>query len=142
MTRAKKSSAYDAERVCMFRSRQQAVRNLSKDLSEDSLWDTVIAFQKYPFYTVSGLPFVYELKIGRNGSYNKELIVSRRRGSKSIVWSSVMLAFENALRMSGNVVERPKALGDIRGVSYIYPLFYRFGIIDVPETIRNKMESN
>ena len=30
------------------------------------------------------------------------------------------------------VVERPKALGDIRGVTYIYGMFYRFGLIDVP----------
>ena len=27
---------------------------------------------------------------------------------------------------------RPKALGDIRGVTYIYGMFYRFGLIDVP----------
>lgn len=26
----------------------------------------------------------------------------------------------------------PKALGDIRGVTYIYGMFYRFGLIDVP----------
>ena len=30
------------------------------------------------------------------------------------------------------LVERPKALGDIRGVSYIYGIFRRFGLIEVP----------
>ena len=30
------------------------------------------------------------------------------------------------------VVDRPKALGDIQGVTYIYGMFYRFGLIDVP----------
>jgi len=30
------------------------------------------------------------------------------------------------------LVERPKALGDIRGVAYIYGMFYRFGLIKVP----------
>ena len=34
----------------------------------------------------------------------------------------------------------PKALGDIRGVSYIYGMFYRFGLIDVPDTARQKMK--
>ena len=34
----------------------------------------------------------------------------------------------------------PKAMGDLRGVSYIYPLFYRFGLIDVPEAFAQNME--
>ena len=38
----------------------------------------------------------------------------------------------------GEVVERPKALGDIRGVTYIYGIFYRFGLIDVPEEVKEK----
>ena len=37
------------------------------------------------------------------------------------------------------LVLRPKALGDIRGISYIYALFYRFGLIEVPEKSREKM---
>ncbi len=37
------------------------------------------------------------------------------------------------------LVLRPKALGDIRGISYIYALFYRFGLIEVPEKSRQKM---
>ena len=37
------------------------------------------------------------------------------------------------------VIQRPKELGDIRGVSYIYAMFYRFGIIDVPEKVKAKM---
>ena len=35
--------------------------------------------------------------------------------------------------------DRNKALGDIRGVSYIYGMFYRFGLIDVPEKVKEKM---
>ena len=37
------------------------------------------------------------------------------------------------------VVNRPKALGDIRGVTYIYGMFYRFGLIDVPDDAKEKM---
>ncbi len=39
------------------------------------------------------------------------------------------------------LVLRPKALGDIRGISYIYALFYRFELIEVPEKSRKKNES-
>ena len=42
-----------------------------------------------------------------------------------------MLAFRN-IEEIGAEVERPKALGDIRGVSYIYALFCRFGLIRTP----------
>lgn len=38
-----------------------------------------------------------------------------------------------------DVVDRPKALGDIRGVTYIYGMFYRFGLIDVPDEVKEKM---
>ena len=33
-------------------------------------------------------------------------------------------------------MERSKALGDLRGVSYIYPIFFRFGMIEVPEKVK------
>ena len=49
-----------------------------------------------------------------------------------------MLAYHNIGKI-GEVVDRPKALGDIRGVSYIYGLFYRFGLIDVPDEVKEKM---
>ena len=37
-------------------------------------------------------------------------------------------------------MDRPKALGDIRGVTYIYGMFYRFGLIDVPDEVKEKMK--
>ena len=132
----------NAERIAVFRKRQQAVKHLIEDRSDDNLWDAVVSFQNYPFHTATGLPYVYELKKGRNGEYNRELIVNRRKESKSVVWSSVKLAFEKAMEMQGAVIDRPKALGDIRGISYIYPMLYRFGIIEVPEMIAKKMVLN
>lgn len=60
-----------------------------------------------------------------------ELIVSRRKESKTVVWSSVRLAFQKALERQGEVIDRPKALGDIRGISYIYPMLVRFGVVTV-----------
>ena len=38
------------------------------------------------------------------------------------------------------LVKRPKALGDIRGVTYIFGMFYRFGLIDVPDEVKEKMK--
>lgn len=76
---------------------------------------------------------------GRNGEYTKELWIDRREKSKSLAWSSVKLAFHN-IKQTGEIVERPKALGDIRGVTYIYGMFYRFGLIDVPDKVKEKMK--
>lgn len=59
--------------------------------------------------------------------------------SKSLAWSSVLLAFHN-IPSIGSVVDRPKALGDIRGVTCIYAMFYRFSLIDAPEKVKERME--
>ncbi len=111
--------------------RYRAVGRLLNEPSEETLWKCIIAFRGYVFHTVKGLPFTYEIKLGRNGNLTKELWIDRREDSKSLAWSSVMLAFRNVKEI-GAVVERPKALGDIRGVSYIYGMFCRFGLITVP----------
>ena len=122
--------------------RNAALEKLAAERTEACLWDCVVAFQNVPFRTASGLPFQYQLKVGRNGSYNKELLIDRRKESKSLAWSSVLLAFRTVVESEKEVffADRPKALGDIRGVSYIYPLFYRFGLILVPDKIKEKME--
>ena len=78
-----------------------------------------------------------EKNIVGNGQYTKELWIDRRENSKSLAWSSVLLALNN-IKEVGAVVDRPKALGDIRGVTYIYGMFYRFGLIDIPETAKGR----
>ena len=35
-------------------------------------------------------------------------------------------------RKGAQTVPRHKALGDIRGVSYLYGMFYQFGLIEIP----------
>lgn len=127
------------ERISDMGKRENAVEALLADLDEEKLWECVVAFQEYEFWTYSGLPFSYTLKKGRNGTYTKELFIDRSENSKSLAWSSVLLAFRNT--QSKRVVERPKALGDIRGVTYIYGMFFRFGLIDVPEDVKEKMKS-
>lgn len=128
-----------AERVRRMRKRKNVLENLLAEWSEEALWAAVIEFQGYKFRTYSGLPFSYKLKKGRGGVYTKELFIDRRENSKSLAWSSVLLAFHNISSIS-SVVDRPKALGDIRGVTYIYAMFYRFGLIAVPENVKDKMK--
>ena len=129
-----------AERIRRMRKRNKVLETLLNEQSEEALWAAVIEFQGYKFRTYSGLVFSYSLKKGRGDTYTKELFIDRRENSKSLAWSSVLLAFHN-IPSIGSVVDRPKALGDIRGVTYIYAMFYRFGLIDVPEKAKEKMES-
>ena len=107
------------------------------DPTEEHLWEVVLLYAGVRFKTYSGLPFTYEIRKGRNVQYTKELWIDRREKSKSLAWSTVLLALGN-IKEVGEVVERPKALGDIRGVTYIYGIFYRFGLIDVPEEVKEK----
>ena len=132
----------DAENISTGAERQRhyrAVTVLKKNPSEENLWKCMVAFRGYKFKTLSGLPFTYKLKKGRGDEFTKELWIDRRESSKSLAWSSVMLAYQNIGKI-GEVVDRPKALGDIRGVSYIYGMFYRFGLINVPDKVKEKMK--
>ena len=129
----------EKEKISVGAERQRRYRAMKRwrgDPTEENFWSVVVAYVGVKFKTYSGLPFTYEIKKGRNGEYTKELWIDRREKSKSLAWSSIVLALGN---IKGEVVERPKALGDIRGVTYIYGMFYRFGLIDVPDEVKEKM---
>ena len=129
----------EKEKISVGAERQRRYRAMKRwraDPTEENFWGVVVAYAGVKFKTYSGLPFSYEIKKGRNGEYTKELCIDRREKSKSLAWSSVLLAFGN---IKGEVVDRPKALGDIRGVTYIYGMFYRFGLIDVSDEVKAKM---
>ena len=134
-------STADKEKISVGAERQRRYRAMKRwraDPTEENFWGVVLAYAGVKFKTYSGLPFSYEVRNGRNGEYTKELWIDRREDSKSLAWSSVMLAYHKIGKI-GEVVDRPKALGDIRGVSCIYGLFYRFGLIDVPDKVKEKM---
>lgn len=126
---------------------------------ENALWQCVIAYQNYPFYTTSGLPFTYTVKCKRNGEYSGELLVSRKEGSKTLTRSSIILAFHKVLESIKivNVVNTdgsfstvivppeykgPKAIGQIFGISYVYSLFWKWRLITVPEKVEAKLHGN
>lgn len=129
----------EKEKVSVGAERQRRYRAMKRwkaDPTEENFWGVVMAYVSVKFKTYSGLPFSYEIKKGRNGEYTKELWIDRREKSKSLAWSSIVLALGN---IKEEVVNRPKALGDIRGVTYIYGMFYRLGLIDVPDEVKEKM---
>lgn len=140
----------NAERVKRYKERKTAVQSLRSllecgstgtagDSAEETLWKSVVAFQNYPFHTASGLPFTYTLKTGRSGSYTKELFVSRRENSKSLAWSSVRIACQSAVEKRNTVITGPKELANVRGISYIYSMLWRFGVITVPGEVEERL---
>ena len=129
----------EKERISVGAERQRRYRTMKRwrtDPTEENFWGVVLVYAGVKFRTYSGLPFTYEVRKGRNGEYTKELWIDRRENSKSLAWSSIVLALKN---IKGEVVERPKALGDIRGVTYIYGMFNWFGLINVPDEVKEKM---
>lgn len=131
----------EKEKISVGAERQRRYRAMKRwkaDPTEENSWGVVVSYAGVRFKTCSGLPFTYEVRKGRNGEYTKELWIDRREKSKSLAWSSVLLALSN---VKEEVVDRPKALGDIQGVTYIYGMFYRFGLIDVPDEVREKMKN-
>ena len=133
-------STAEKEKISVGAERQRRYRAMKRwrtDPTEENFWGVVVAYAGVKFKTYSGLPFSYEVRKGKNGEYTKELWIDRREKSKSLAWSSVLLALGN---IKEKVVDRPKALGDIRGVTYIYGMFYRFGLIDVPDEVKEKMK--
>ena len=116
---------------------------IKSEIAESDLWSLILSHQSTLFHTASGLPFTYTIKIGKKSQLTKELIIDRREQSKTLTWSSIRVAFEKVMRDKEagkrNYYDRPKAVLDSRGISYIYPLLWKFGIIEVPETVAEKM---
>jgi hypothetical protein len=141
----------------MYRERKNAVENLHEKIkaaadADAALWEAVLAYQNDQFYTSSGLLFTYTIKKNKRGEYSGELIVSRKEGSKTLTRSSVMLAFHKVVEKIRivNDAEKitlicpeykgPKAIGQIFGISYVYSLFWKLGLIRVPESVETKLK--
>jgi hypothetical protein len=141
----------------IYRERKNAVANLHEKIkaeadADTALWEAVIAYQNDQFHTSSGLLFTYTIKKNKRGEYSGELIVSRTEGSKTLTRSSVMLAFHKVVEEIRivNDAEKitlicpeykgPKAIGQIFGISYVYSLFWKLGVIRVPESVEMKLK--
>ena len=139
---------------------EEVRENGNKLMAEEvdaALWKCVTAYQNYPFHTSSGLPFFYNVKHRKNGEYSGELVVSRKEESKTLTRSSIILAFhkvlagiktEEVINANGTVstsiipleYKGPKAIGQIFGISYVYSMFWKWGLIQVPMRVEIKLK--
>lgn len=116
-----------ANRLRKYRNRKAIVDKLAAEVgtesenAKDLLWETITAFEDYPFKTAKGLRYYYTVK-------GNELFISRK--DKSVTRASVNMAFETAVRLQreGSEITGPKMLGCF-GASYLYPIFIRIGVI-------------
>lgn len=90
-------------------------------MSEEELWDLLVASQNEEYTTYKGLTFSYTIR-------GYEMFVSRK--DKSLTKSSIMIAFHKAqeLMEKEGRVKGPKKLGTF-GASYIYVIFEKLGIL-------------
>lgn len=144
-------------------NREEAIRKLYESIERedgaiDALWDVILACQGEPFYTSSGLLFWYAVKRNRSGAYGGELEISRKEGSKTLTRSSVMLAFQKVMEdglakeadgekgklprtFAPPFYKGPKAIGQIFGISYLYGLFWKIGLIRIPQKTEERLEN-
>lgn len=97
----------EKEKISVGAERQRRYRVMKRwrvDPTEENFWGVVLSYAGVKFKTYSGLPFTYEVRKGRSGEYTKELWIDRRERSKSLAWSSIVLALGN---IKEEVVERP-----------------------------------
>lgn len=120
---------------------RQAMERLKAEPTDDHLWEAIVCFSGYVFYTASGLPFTYRMKQNRSGArLTDELFIDRKANSKSVTRSTVMNAFHKVLKRQGEVIAGPKKIGQIFGISYLYAVFWYFGLIEVPEQVAWKLQ--
>ena len=109
------------ERKCVIAKLTEVLYNGDIQIVANVLWDTLVVFQNYPFKTVKGLCYTYEIK-------GNEIFFDRK--SKSVTRSTVNIALEKALKLKADNIEitGPKKIGCF-GASYLYPVFIRIGVI-------------
>ncbi len=117
-----------AERLRKFRSRRAATHKLVDELNsgdieciEETLWNTLVRFEGYPFKTAKGLRYYYTVR-------GNEIFFSRKE--KSVTRASVTIALETVIekQTTGLPITGPKMLRCF-GASYLYPVFIRLGVI-------------
>lgn len=124
----------NAERIRLYRERKRrceefcsragwmtAVDWMKEKEQEAELWDLLKFLQGCVFHTAKGLKFTYRIRGG-------EMFVNRK--FKSITQATVFMAYWKAVELmkENGTVTGPKQLGTF-GVSYLYPVFVRIGVI-------------
>ena len=84
----------------------------------EEVWEKIEAAQGETFQTFRGLDFTYIVKGGC-------IYISRK--DKEVTWSSVKMAYDEAVKLDC-IVSGPKKLKCF-GASYLYPIFLQIGFI-------------
>ena len=78
------------EKDCrIYRIRQERIKKLAEEKTEENLWQTIIAFQEYPFKTMTGLPFYYNL------NFQPEIALKASQAEKLHVIGTLNLCFSH-----------------------------------------------
>ena len=106
-------STADKKKISVGAERQRRYRVMKRwrsDPTEENFWGVVVGYAGVKFKTYSGLSFSYEVRKGRNGEYTKELWIDRREKSKSLAWSSVLLAVKNIKKVDKIYIKEIKTV--------------------------------
>lgn len=113
----KKETNYRQEQVLL------AIRNAweNQSLSEEIIWDALLAYEHHLFYTSKGIEYSYEI-------HGYEMVVNRKK--KTITKSTVMLSVRKVQELNAirEPVTGPKKIGTF-GASYLFPIFKEWGLI-------------
>lgn len=92
-----------AERLRKYRQRKSAVEKLCVDIKQknieqvnQTLWETLLLFEGYPFITAKGLRYYYTIK-------GNEVFFTRKE--KSVTRATVNIAFQTALKLQKDGVQ-------------------------------------
>ena len=95
--------------------------NYDPEKLTEVLWNTLVAFEGYPFRTTKGLRYCYGIK-------GNEIFFTRKE--KSVTRATVNIALAKAVQLQheGTLITGPKMLKCF-GASYLYPILIRIGVI-------------
>ncbi|MCC8104651.1 MAG: glycosyltransferase family 69 protein [Clostridiales bacterium] len=97
----------NADRVKKYQERKVACEKLKEEGGMDNLWNCIVVFEGYPFYTADGVRFRYVVK-------GSEMKINDRIVAKDTV---------------DRTYQKTAAGEKIDSDDYLYPVFVRFGIV-------------
>ncbi|MCC8051462.1 MAG: glycosyltransferase family 69 protein [Clostridiales bacterium] len=97
----------NADRVKRYQERKVACEKLKEEGGMENLWNCIVAFEGYPFYTADGVRFRYVVK-------GSEMKINDRIVAKDTV---------------DRTYQKAAAGEKIDSDDYLYPVFVRFGIV-------------
>lgn len=127
----------NAERCDLYRKRRAAIEQIH---DSESLWKCMTLFQRYKFYTIEKTGFIYEVEEHGTNAENNWIIIDQEE--MIVPYLDVLEAYNQIGHMDeGEIpaIKKMEDFGNWKGTKYLYSIFYRFGLIDVPEGVRKRL---